>query len=436
MKSRFLAPLIACLGLPGAASACGDAFGKLDNHNPLWRAVLGIEFDNPVIKPGPMNDRCWLEEEFDAWPLQRAWIMRKVDKLTAVYGVPGVHIRPDENYSDEEEAYQFGTKTPLGKYVFRIALSPAADDAAARLRASLAGRDIDPPDHASTEKIETERHTGTAKIGGVEVELFTTHARVPARTWGTYDLYSSAAIFPAPANPDLLVIFLGDTNRDSVRLDGVRVEETLYQALRDIETADPTKQDCPFDYKPLSKQTLRVFELLGLAYDDEPIPADRMKRLCWGYDNVSKKNLARLEERTPAEGWHRTVEVRALTPDGARTGKTAFALSFFPWAEADANREKWRRDGAMKAETEERDQITYHHTEAKVNGLDVEIYTTHVDAPFLKRDSYISSATFRAPARPDLGIRLTGFQNEEWERLGGSPIERTFHDALIQLRPR
>ena len=215
--------------LPSGALACGNSFGGLDNHNAVWERVLGITFDNPVIKASSMNDRCWIEDRIDEDAIYR--IAREViatDKTEVVYSVPGIRIEPDyATYSDDREAYENGRRTPLGKDVFRIVLARALDVNRIALTEQLAGRNLQ---SAAGKEGKVENTQGEAEFGGVEVTLFTSQVKRPWKS----DLYTSAAMFTAPGNKDLLVIFLGDTNFETDRVGGIRLEETLHQTLRDM----------------------------------------------------------------------------------------------------------------------------------------------------------------------------------------------------------
>ena len=225
---RLLAALIAVL--PAGALACGNSFGSLDNHNALWASALGITFDNPVIKASSMNGRCWIEDRVDEASLRGAF--REViapDKTAVVYSVPGIRIEPDyATYSDDREAYEHGRRTPLGKDVFRIVLARAIGTNKAALTRQLSERNLQ-SEAGKAGKVENSQ--GAAAFGGIEVTLFTSRVK---RSWKS-DLYTSAAMFTAPRNPDLLVIFLGDTNTETDRVGGIKLEETLHQALRDME---------------------------------------------------------------------------------------------------------------------------------------------------------------------------------------------------------
>ena len=73
------------------------------------------------------------------------------------------------------------------------------------------------------------------RFDDIEVRLFTSRIR---RGSFSADSYASAAMFTAPGNPRLLVIMLGDTNSETDRVGGIRLEETLHQVLRGMERAD------------------------------------------------------------------------------------------------------------------------------------------------------------------------------------------------------
>ena len=218
--------LLAALALlwPMGALACGNSFGGLDNHNALWERTLGISFDNPVIKASSMNDRCWVEDRIDAATLER--IAREgiaPDETAVVYAVPGIRIEPDyATYPDAREAYRFGRRSPLGKDVFRVILASAHEANIDALSAQLAGRNLGTED-GKAGKVENTQ--GTATFGGIEVTLFTSRIK---RSW-KLDPYTSAA----------LVVFLGDTNFETDRVGGIKLEETLHQTLRDMERAEP-----------------------------------------------------------------------------------------------------------------------------------------------------------------------------------------------------
>ena len=217
--------------LPTGAFACGNSFGGLDNHNAVWERVLGISFDNPVIKATSMNDRCWVEDRIDIDLLDRiASEGIAPDKSHVVYSVPGIRIEPDyQTYSDADEAYEFGRRSPLGKDVFRVILASAHAANIEALAGQLGARNLG-TEAAKAGKVKNSQ--GSASFGGIEVQLFTSRTK---QGFLKGDTYTSAAMFMAPGNPDLLVIFLGDTNYETDRVGGIKLEETLHQALRDIE---------------------------------------------------------------------------------------------------------------------------------------------------------------------------------------------------------
>ena len=233
---RLHAALIAAviMVLPVGALACGNSFGGLDTHNALWEQTLGVRFDNPVIKASSMNDRCWVEDRIDGQVLARiAKEGLAPDETVVVYAVPGIRITPDcATYSDDREAYEHGQRAPLGQDVFRVTLASAHAENIEALSAQLAERGMS-SEAGKAGKVENSQ--GLASFGGVEVTLFTSHLK---QGFLKGDTYTSAAMFVAPRDPGLLVIFLGDTNTETDRVGGIRLEETLHQALRDMEIAD------------------------------------------------------------------------------------------------------------------------------------------------------------------------------------------------------
>lgn len=234
MRGFSSALVAAVIGWAGPALACLDSFGGLDNHNAVWERTLGITFDNPVIKSSSMNDRCWIEDRIAVQTLDKlAQEGIAPDAAFTVYEVPGVRIEPDyATYSDDREAYENGKRTSLGGVVLRIMVTSAHKANVEAIHKQLAGRGL-ASEAGSAGKVENSE--GTKSFGGIDVALFTSRTKRGALK---SDSYASAAYFTAPSNPDLLVVLLGDTNFETDRVGGIRLEETFHQVLRDMERTE------------------------------------------------------------------------------------------------------------------------------------------------------------------------------------------------------